>query len=145
MRCQGRRGYKGHRGEELVFDDRSEAQFRGRCCERRHRSLLRSAPLCPSSPLCPWHARLQPSAAVLTEFRVRIVRDGALDTGACRLRRSPALPEPLREVALDLIAVTGTRVELLDQPRGPRPQTAAHVAEVVVRELAHGAIELEVL
>src|SRR5712691_13358854 len=59
------------------------------------------------------------------------------------LRTGRRLAQPVREVALDLLAITRARIELPHQPAGARTQPARHVLPVGVGQLSHRAIEFE--
>ncbi len=55
------------------------------------------------------------------------------------------LADPLRDFALDLLAVAAARIELAHQPHGAPPEAAAHLVEVGLGHLAHREVELEFL
>src|SRR4029079_6991663 len=89
----------------------------------------------------------QPGSAVLAEFGVAVIarRAGRAASRVLDGGLFAALAQPLRKVSFDLIAVAGAGVELFEQPRGARAQAAAHLAEILLRELPHRSIELEIL
>src|SRR5207249_10540211 len=108
-------------------------------------------------------------AAILAESRIRVVhrraaRAGALDAGVLVGRSSYGrigtgmavarsfqrrVCQPPFEIAFDLLAVSGARIELVHQPRGARSQAARHflaggVGQLSQRGLVLGLVERRV-
>jgi hypothetical protein len=86
---------------------------------------------------------LQLVPTTFAESRVRIVRRPAgsarMSDGLCGWRSA----KPICEIALYLIAVVGSCVELSHQASRAGPKPAGHFRPVGVRQLPHRAIELE--
>src|SRR5581483_1261345 len=59
-------------------------------------------------------------------------------------RRHTRFAEPARQLAFDNLAITALgRIELSEQPDGPRAQSRRHLLEIGGCDLSHGVVELE--